>query len=610
MDAVTESELGQLKAWLSSDPTGMPESLRHILGRILVQYIWLLKTTARAKGTLRALREAMGFIPKSENGRQTISDGSGDSNQEINSTYADLKRKRDRAIHQKAYYQGRMRRLQGEVDTVKLQPSPEHESPRETMFTSDLGGSKVEDKKERVNRELHGMSKKGLHSSYDQVKRVDLELRVTNLNIRVESVTDLKTGKHVRASLDHIGPAGFQFTWQAFSSLIKMVVGFAIPINRAAAMIGDPQFGPSQIYRALEFAAKMLVPIYLHLAEALGDCDILSGDDSPTRVIQAANVGLKPPDPSKPRIHEKIDEVLGWNLKLASGKGEKRRLNVSLIMGKTVFNDARSTIAFFRSHFGSVGNIITKILESRRPNKGPVTIQGDLSPSNLPSREIRDKFDVKIAGCAAHARRPFWRWREDDEDLCYFMLNCFLSLSLLEDKIDQLGRTTENTLRLRQKYGRWLWQAIRNRAIAAMTGIPATPSCLPRIHGLKPFKWAPDSHLYKACAYIVNNYDSLTAYLDDARLESTNNRRERGLRSEKAMLVTSKFRKTRNGRAVLDVLRTINASCTMAKVDLKDYLIEVYRASDDIHLNPHRYTPYAVACRKVSGSKAEPATAH
>lgn len=610
MDAVTESELGQLKSWLSSNPAGMPESLRQILSRILVQYIWLLKTTARAKGTLRALREAMGFIPKSENGRQTLPQAGSTGSSEIDSTYADLKRKRDRAIHQKAYYQGRMRRLQSEVDTVKPQSSPELETPRETMFTTDLGGNRIEDKSERVKRELHGMSKKGLHSSYDQVKRVDLELRVTNLNIRVESVTDLKTGKHVRASLDHIGPAGFQFTWQAFSSLIKMVVGFAIPINRAAAMIGDPQFGPSQIYRALEYAAKMLVPIYLYLAEALGDCDILSGDDSPTRVIQAANIETKPRDPTKPRLHEMLDDALGWKLKLANGKGDKRRLNVSLIMGKTVFNDARSTIAFFRSHFGSVGNVITKILESRRPNKGPVMIQGDLSPSNLPSSEIRDKFDIKIAGCAAHARRPFWRWREDDEDLCYFMLNCFLSLSLLEDKIDRLGRTTENTVRLRQKYGRWLWQAIRNRAIAAMTGESPTASCLPRIHGLKPFKWAPDSHLYKACAYIVNNYDSLTAYLDDARLESTNNRRERGLRSEKAMLVTSKFRKTRNGRAVLDVLRTINASCTMANVDLKDYLIEVYRAGADTHVNPQSYTPYAIACRKVNGARAESATAH
>ena len=59
------------------------------------------------------------------------------------------------------------------------------------------------------------------------------------------------------------------------------------------------------------------------------------------------------------------------------------------------------------------------------------------------------------------------------------------------------------------------------------------------------------------------------------------------------MLVTSKFRKTRHGRAVLDILRTINATCNVAEVELADYLRYVYLNRADTETNPQLYTPHA-----------------
>lgn len=90
--------------------------------------------------------------------------------------------------------------------------------------------------------------------------------------------------------------------------------------------------------------------------------------------------------------------------------------------------DPRSTVRFFRTHLGSVGNLLTKILESRNPKSGPVTFQGDLSTTNLPSPELQKKFSMTLAGCGSHTRRPFWRFRADDEDLCYFMARGFAVL--------------------------------------------------------------------------------------------------------------------------------------------------------------------------------------
>ncbi len=63
------------------------------------------------------------------------------------------------------------------------------------------------------------------------------------------------------------------------------------------------------------------------------------------------------------------------------------------------------------------------------------------------------------------------------------------------------------------------------------------------------------------------------------------------------MLSGSKFRKTRNGRAVLDVLRTINATCTAAKIDLTTYLRYVFKHLPELRENPKNYTPYSVTLR-------------
>jgi hypothetical protein len=631
MEAVTEAEFDQVKAWLASQPVGLPEPLRLVIERLLLQYLWLLKSAARAKETLRTLRVAMGFIPKSERGAQLIAaatkvtPASGAASNDDDPVAADLRRKRDRAIHQKAYYEGKLRRHAATrkhqasataVDMIKAATSIELSQPVEKMFTGPLSETSIEPRNERMNRERDFIVKKGLHSTYDHVTRVDLEVKITKIDLRVESVTDPTTGQHGRANIDHIGPAGFQLTWKAMSNLLKMVVGFAIPINRVALMLGSPHFTPAKIYRVLEFAARLALPIYLHLAEALGEADVLSGDDSPTRVLitgdppETVGTNLGSGKAKPPSIHSVIDAALGWQQPLASGKGDKTRLNVSLIMGKMVAADPRSSIAFFRTHLGDVGNVLTKMLENRRPSTGPVVIQGDLSTANLPSPEIRKKISVTLAGCAAHARRPYWRWREDDQELCYYMLRCFLTLSEVERMIDLRGRTQELTLRLRRKYSRWLWDAIRNRAIAAMTGIPPTPGCMPRIHGAAPFHWPPDSKLYKACAYIVKNFATLTAYLDDARLDATNNQRERGLRAEQAMLVSSKFRRTRNGRAVLDVLRTMNATCTMAGIDIGEYLRRLYAARADLEARPHLYTPYALATKAKTHADAQASAVH
>jgi hypothetical protein len=189
------------------------------------------------------------------------------------------------------------------------------------------------------------------------------------------------------------------------------------------------------------------------------------------------------------------------------------------------------------------------------------------------------------------------------------MLRGFLLLTELEHRIDELGRTRATVLKLRGKYGRMIWQALKNRCIAAVTGEGPGPATYPK--GITPNVWPPKTELYDAAQYVIRHFEELTLYLEHPELEYTNNARERALRIEKSMLSSSKFRKTKRGRVVLDILRTINATCTAANVDVTDYLPFVFKHLNELHDRPEDFTPYAFARsleRKRTQAKASAET--
>jgi len=290
---------------------------------------------------------------------------------------------------------------------------------------------------------------------------------------------------------------------------------------------------------------------------------------------------------------KKIDGMFGFTQPRKDGTGDKKSLNVSLLVCRTNQKDPRSTVRFFRTHLGNVGDLLNQALELRNPKAGTLIFQGDLSTCNLPREDLQKRFKLIIAGCGAHARRPFWRYREEDGSLCYFMLRGFAILSYIENKIDEKGRCQETILKFRGRYAQWIWKALQNRCIAATTGEIRGKATYRVNH--KPQIWPPDTELFKACRYVINHFEELTRYLYHPHLHYTNNGIERALRIEKCMLSSSKFRKTRNGRAVLDVLRTINATCTAAKVDLTAYICYVFKHLPQLSQNPEKFSPRAVA---------------
>jgi hypothetical protein len=462
--------------------------------------------------------------------------------------------------------------------------------------------------------------------------RYDFSLSVTRIELDVEKkvVVDENGERHVvTASTSEYGPPRYAVTWSALATLAVLVGQFAMPLNRLGTMLSTTakRFTTATLSRILHYVAERLVPIYLVLAEELAQSATLAGDDTSCRVLEVQSYFAKsrgrPPESAgderpwrtyqtpeaaeqalrrcaelaKARVKKREDGdreatrtsdespslgvLIGQKLEFESprrnGDGAKQSMNTTVVSGRSVADDPRSLIVFYRSHLGSCGNLFESLLKLRSARARTVTLQGDLSGTNLVTDPaLQARFDIKVIGCAAHARRPFANYEHEDPVHCPHMLHLFLGLAMHEQRLDVHGRNFKNVKAVRNTDSRRLWGRIRDLAKDMAE------------------KWSKETKLGAGARYIIKHYDKLTAYLDDPRLEPTNNLRERMLRMEKLIEGSSMFRQSLEGRFVLDVVRTVLQTAVAAEAPVRDYLISALRADpEELRKHPESFTPRA-----------------
>lgn len=629
--SVNERDFEEAHIWVEANKANIPASVYSIVMLVASLRIELENAKARGATLLKLFRMELGLIPKSETG--LIASANEDPKKPPKSdaeTLADLKARRAKILSEIRRYEDRLgkgrkkrqKRVPGttsdqssaigpavgptvEIAGTEVSEKTSYQRCEETVFSGNLAQATDEQRPMSVDKVENFENPIGLHSVKDDRTRYEYGVTTKTIHLSVETVTDPRTGKSVTASTDEIGPPNSQSTWAAIANTIIAVIGYAIPINRLAKMLeaSCPYFTSSRICFYLKMAAEMFLPIYTCLGEhELPECDVLQGDDTKVRVIEvqkALRNGGSLKEPAEGSLIGKVASVFGRVFDKKRGNGKKRSLNVSVVIGKTRNDDPRSYIFFFRTHLGTFGDLLTKMLETRNPAKKALTILSDLATTNLVAPILYKKFVITHAGCSAHARRPFWRHKDKDQKLCYWMLSAFLILEQIEDRIDELGRTRAGILRYRQRYSSKVWAAMLKRCEAIMRG--------DTVYG--HHKWPKSSELYIACQYIVIHYEELTRYLSDPRLTSNNNLSERVLRWDKIMQDSSKFRMTEAGRLHVDILRTIVHTCSAAKVEIKDYLLFVFRNRAEIETEPKKYTPYAYAL-KLDADAAAKTPAH
>ena len=473
--------------------------------------------------------------------------------------------------------------------------------------------------------------------------RYDVSFAVNRIDLEVEKkvVVDGDGERHViTASTRDYGPARYGVTWETLATLAILVGQFAMPFHRLGTLFstGGKRFTAGALSRMLHYVARRFVSIYMELATELASADVLAGDDTSCRVIEVTThfakcaseteKGDKPPwadystrkaaeesfhrceearrarierraagDRSAKRTEEEtpslgvlIGRKLAFESPRRNGEGAKEAMHTTVVSGRSVAADPKSLIVLYRSHIGSFGNLLEHILRSRAAELRKVIVQGDLSTTNLVTApELVARFDIRQIGCAAHARRPYALNTHEDPERCEYMLHLFLGLAIHEQRLDIRGRNRENVLAVRGDASRELWNDILELA-NDMTEV-----------------WSKSTTIGTAARYIIKHFKALTAYLDDPRLEPTNNLRERMLRTEKLIEGSSMFRRSLEGRFVLDVVRTILQTAVAAGVPVREYLVSVLRANEDeIAKEPSRFTPRAWAARNLAKAAATP----
>jgi hypothetical protein len=464
--------------------------------------------------------------------------------------------------------------------------------------------------------------------------RYDFAVTVRRIELDVEKkiLVDGDGERHViTGSTSEHGPARFSVTWGALATLAMLTGQYALPLNRLGTLLSSPEkrFRAGSLGRMLHYVAQRLVPIYLELGTQLSSSDYLAGDDTSCRVLEVSSWFEKvkaepavarserPPwsgyatpraaeeslrrceEARQARVRRREDGdreavrtseetpslgvLIGRRLPFESlrrnGDGPKEAIHTTVVTGRSVADDPKSLIVFYRSHLGSCGNLFESILESRDAKRRDLVLQGDLSTSNrVTSEDLLARLNIRFIGCSAHARRPFALYEDEDPVRCGAMLHLFTGLAIHEDQLDVFGRNRKNVLAVRGTESRELWNDILELAKKMANG------------------WSKATNLGAAARYIISHFEELTAYLDDPRLEPSNTLRERMLRTEKLIEGSSMFRKTLEGRFVLDVVRTILQTAVAAGAPAHEYLVSVLRTGEDeVAKHPERFTPRAWA---------------
>ena len=437
-------------------------------------------------------------------------------------------------------------------------------------------------------------------------RRINISRSIDIEYVEVEKIVIEKDGEKtvLNADLRAFGPPKKQIGWNFLIDLVSLTTQYGIPFNRYAKLVSSEhkRFSAAEISRYYEYVASLFLPVYLQLGHDLAKSDFFQMDDTPAQVLEvkkymehlkmsAETAGPSPWESyassaeatktcqkdAVPSFGALISQEFGFVSTKKNGQGNKISFNTTFISGRSVSAQSNSQIMFYRSHFGSAGNFLESLLEHRPKSLKSLVVQSDLLSSNFVSNlDLLKHFNITVAGCSSHARRPFALHENDDPTLCGAILFFFKDLFLLEKALDLKGRNQRKVL------------AVRN--IGKKTDWDQILECCQLFQN----KWSSKTPLGEGIRYIIRHYEALTYYTKDARVSISNNFSERMLRAEKLTSNNAYFRKSLQGRFSMDILRTVMQTAIASRVKTTEYLLWVMKADSElVRQSPEKYTPYA-----------------
>lgn len=631
------------RQWLGDNGHTLPEGVAKDFGSLLHCACLIDSAKTKHRALIRSFKRALGIIPSSEKRRGSANtkrdpDQPAGKPKKGNclQRLMDLIKQADAlaAWHRKCArrHKRKVKDAQKklmEIEDIELSAEEEAEIEREGVELAahcNLGGgpdpqfaSHVETLMEGANQpvrtqtaackvDLQDLPKGAeITRTFTQPReRIDFSFSLTKLDIEVEKaavktrdgLTTLLTG-----DIEAFGPLKSRVTWNFLAHMAILTAQYVMPFHRFARITSSPykRFCAGEISRYFYTVASHFTPIYVHLGQALAQAPVLVGDDTPSLVLEVTRgleKGQQSGDTGLPwdsyashtaasahlaeapfSMAHLISQAFGFASPRKDGKGDKKGFNTTTLSGRTDAADPKSTIIFYRSHLGGMGNLLDAILPLRHADNRALVVQSDLSTVNLVSdRAVLARLDIVIAGCVSHARRPFAIHTSDEPDTCKHILHCFKAVPIHEHLLDLHGRNAQNVVAVRGGHQKQHWDTLHELCTDLTK------------------RWSRATPLGEGARYVLRHFERLTYYLNDPRVSPTNNFSERMLRLEKLIARNSLFRQTLQGRFALDIMRTIFQTCIAAQVDLAAYVIWIMRMPQDaVSSNPGAFTPLQYA---------------
>ena len=169
----------------------------------------------------------------------------------------------------------------------------------------------------------------------------------------------------------------------------------------------------------------------------------------------------------------------------------------------------------------------------------------------------RKESRIERIGCLAHSRRRFYAALQQNLPDAIWFISQIRLLYQIEDEARDLVPAERHALRQQQSPA--IWQALKARAVE-----------------LQP-KFLPKSTIGSAIRYFLDEYDALTGYLRDGRLEIDNNLIENSIRPTAVGKKRWLFIGHPDAGWRSAVIYSIIVSCRRRCINPQDYLTDVLR---------------------------------
>lgn len=184
-------------------------------------------------------------------------------------------------------------------------------------------------------------------------------------------------------------------------------------------------------------------------------------------------------------------------------------------------------------------------------------------------REANEQREEKIIelNCNAHARRKFNDSKQSYEKEGDYFIGFYKRIYRLEDKDYIKGYCPYKRRQWQKLYMRLMEKkAIKQRAA-----------------------YSKHSSFYKACTYLINNFESLVRFSEDPILPIDNNTQERQLRPPVVGRKTWYGTHSKRGAKTMAIMFSIVQSCKLNDINPREFVTNLVRA---LHQGRPAYSPY------------------